>query len=121
MNSPPNSCKNTRSGSRRRSSSIAEASRCGFSHDGLFQLEASYYVPVVVIDGDVEPLADIDVNVEGQGVDLEFRGGGCAVARFEPLGAPWIQRFAALVTICVPLALLALLRRRERRRASSRS
>jgi GT2 family glycosyltransferase len=37
-NSPPYSCRKTRSGSRPRSASMSAASRWGFAHDGAFQL-----------------------------------------------------------------------------------
>jgi adhesin/invasin len=69
--------------------------------------------------GDPVVLGNPSAITAGKPGDPLVRGGsgfGCAVARFAYLGGPWIQRAAALTTVFLPLALLAVIRRIERRR-----
>jgi len=61
------------------------------------------------------------VTVSGQGPIVSGPrggggGGGCAVARFEHLGGPAVQRLAGVVAMVLPLGILAFLKRWEKRR-----
>ena len=69
----------------------------------------------------VKIVAGIAVDGPGplaSGGTIRNNTGGCAVARFEHLGGPAVQRLAGIAVMVIPLGVLALLKRREKRRRS---